>query len=106
MLPMRNHKMIKKKLNQLSPFDIFLLVSISISTLFILAAIFTSKYFDALVMDSSFLFSDYFYHIAGSSDTANMYSYGDPYSFPPFAYLMYSLLWNLTPYKDGESILN
>ena len=98
--------MIKKKLNQLSPFDVFLLVSISISTLFILAAIFTSKYFDALVMDSSFLFSDYFYHIAGSSDTANMYSYGDPYSFPPFAYLMYSLLWNLTPYKDGESILN
>ena len=62
--------------------------------------------FEKCVLSSSFLFSDYFYHIAGSSDTANMYSYGDPYSFPPFAYFMYSLLWSMNPYKDNESILN
>lgn len=62
--------------------------------------------FEKCVLSSSFLFSDYFYHIAGSSDTNVMYSYGDPYSFPPFAYFMYTLLWSMNPYKDSESILN
>ncbi len=38
--------------------------------------------------------------------TSIMYSYGDPYSFPPFAYILYTFLWSISPYKDSESILN
>lgn len=98
----------EKKINlRLKPIDIFLIVSLGITASFILLNIFThGALFEKCVMSSSFLFSDYFYHIAGSSDTAIMYSYGDPYSFPPFAYFMYSLLWSLNPYTDSESILN
>ncbi|MCM1156806.1 MAG: hypothetical protein NC392_15735 [Roseburia sp.] len=92
---------------RLKSIDIFLIVSLGITGLFIIANIFThGALFEKCVMSSSFLFSDYFYHIAGSSDTSIMYSYGDPYSFPPFAYFMYSLLWSLNPYTDSESILN
>lgn len=87
--------------------DVFMIVSLSITLAFVILNIFTNgALFEKCVMSSSFLFSDYFYHIAGSSDTSIMYSYGDPYSFPPFAYFMYSLLWSLNPYTDSESILN
>lgn len=98
---------IKLRNIQLKPIDIFLVVSLGITLLFIIFNIYTDgMLFEKCVLSSSFLFSDYFYHIAGSSDTAIMYSYGDPYSFPPFAYLMYSLLWSMNPYKDSESILH
>ncbi len=87
--------------------DIFLVVSLGITLMFIVCNVITKgMLFEKCVMSSSFLFSDYFYHIAGSSNTSTMYAYGDPYSFPPFAYFMYSLLWSLNPYKDSESILN
>lgn len=102
-----NIRMIKLRNMQLKTIDIFLIVSLGITSIFIIFNIYTEgMLFEKCVMSSSFLFSDYFYHIAGSSDTSIMYSYGDPYSFPPFAYLMYSLLWSLNPYKDSESILN
>lgn len=91
----------------LKPIDVFLIVSLGITVLFIICNIFSNgALFEKCVLSSTFLFSDYFYHIAGSSNTSIMYSYGDPYSFPPFAYFMYSLLWSLNPYKDSESILN
>lgn len=99
--------MLKEKLRNLSIPDIFLITSLFISFLFLIGnALNHGQYFQELVMDSTFLFSDFFYHIAGSSDTSVMYSYGDPYSFPPFCYLMYTVLWSLNPYKDSESILN
>ncbi len=102
---MKNVK--KIKLPGISSFDLFLTISLSITGLFVIFNIFTGgALFEKCVMSSSYLFSDYFYHIAGSSNTALMYSYGDPYSFPPFAYFMYSLLWSLNPYRDNESILN
>lgn len=89
------------------PIDVFLVVSLGITSLFLIGNILTEgALFEKCVLSSTFLFSDYFYHIAGSSDTSVMYSYGDPYSFPPFAYFMYSLLWSLNPYTDNESILN
>ena len=92
--------------NNIKILDIFLFISGGISFLFLVGnAMNGGKFFDELVMDSTFLFSDFFYHIAGSSNTAIMYSYGDPYSFPPFCYLMYTVLWSLNPYKDSESIL-
>lgn len=95
------------KIKKIEALDIFLIVSLGISFLFLVGnALRGGQYFKELVMDSTFLFSDFFYHIAGSSDTSVMYFYGDPYSFPPFCYLMYTILWSLNPYKDGESILN
>ena len=97
----------KQKIRKVQIFDVFLVASLGISLCFLVGnALNQGEYFKKLVMDSTFLFSDFFYHIAGSSDTAIMYSYGDPYSFPPFCYLMYILLWSLNPYKDSESILN
>ena len=82
--------MIKLRNMQLKSIDIFLMVSLGITSLFIIFNIYTDgMLFEKCVLSSSFLFSDYFYHIAGSSDTSIMYSYGDPYSFPPFAYLLY-----------------
>lgn len=96
-----------RKILHLKPIDVFLAVSLGITSMFIILNIFGNGIlFEKCMMSSSFLFSDYFYHIAGSSDTSIMYTYGDPYSFPPFAYFMYSLLWSLNPYKDSESILN
>lgn len=98
--------MFREKIKNIEALDIFLLFSIGISALFFIGNIINGgEYFKELVMDSTFLFSDFFYHIAGSSDTKIMYSYGDPYSFPPFCYLMYLALWSLNPYKDSESIL-
>lgn len=103
----RNNEMLKEKIRNISVPDIFLITSLFISFLFLIGNAFNhGQYFQELVMDSTFLFSDFFYHIAGSSDTSIMYSYGDPYSFPPFCYLMYTVLWSLNPYKDSESILN
>lgn len=97
----------KEKFKKIEAMDVFLVFSLSISLLFVVGnALNRGQYFEKLVMDSTFLFSDFFYHIAGSSDTSIMYSYGDPYSFPPFCYLMYTVLWSLNPYKDSESILN
>lgn len=99
--------MIMSRSVHLKQIDIFLIVSLGISSLFMIFNIYTGgMLFEKCVLSSSFLFSDYFYHIAGSSDTSIMYSYGDPYSFPPFAYFMYSFLWSLNPYMDNESILN
>lgn len=98
--------MLRKKINNVEILDVFLMISLGISVLFLIGNALNGGYFfDQLVMDSTFLFSDFFYHIAGSSDTASMYFYGDPYSFPPFCYLMYTILWSLNPYKDSESIL-
>lgn len=98
---------LKQRIRKIQILDVFLVVSLGISLCFLVGnALKQGEYFKKLVMDSTFLFSDFFYHIAGSSDTAIMYSYGDPYSFPPFCYLMYILLWSLNPYKDSESILN
>ncbi len=98
---------IKTGLQEIKPIDVFLFTSLSITVLFVICNIYANgDLFEKCVMKSDFLFSDYFYHIAGSSDTSVMYSYGDPYSFPPFAYFLYSFLWSLNPYKDGESILN
>lgn len=99
--------MIKDKIKKAEILDIFLIVSLGISALFLIGNAINGGYFwDRLVMDSTFLFSDFFYHIAGSSNTSIMYYYGDPYSFPPFCYLMYTVLWSLNPYKDSESIMN
>jgi hypothetical protein len=82
--------MIKMKQFPVKPIDIFLLVSISITLLFVICNILThGSLFEKCVLSSSFLFSDYFYHIAGSSDTSIMYSYGDPYSFPPCIFFVF-----------------
>lgn len=99
--------MVKERIRNIEILDIFLLISLGITFLFVVGnALNGGIFWNKLVMDSTFLFSDFFYHIAGSSDTSIMYSYGDPYSFPPFCYLLYTVLWSLNPYKDSETILN
>lgn len=89
-----------------NPLNFFLALSIFISVSGFAVNIITHGYVvEKLMMSDSFLFSDYFYHIAGSSDTEGMYSYGDPFSFPAFAYFLYSFLWSLIPYHSENGIL-
>ena len=96
-----------KRIKTVRPLDLFLFISLGITLLFFLCnSLCNGELFRKCVMSSSFLFSDFFYHIAGSSDTDHMYAYGDLYTFPPFAYFLYSFFWHMLPYRDSESILN
>ncbi len=90
-----------------NPLNIFLALSILITVSGFIVNILSHGYVvEKLMMSDSFLFSDYFYHIAGSSDTEGMYSYGDPFSFPAFAYFLYSFLWSFIPYHSENGILD
>lgn len=50
------------------------------------------------VLDSEFLFSDYYYHFAASSVGGNIWENVSHVIFPPLAYCFYWLLWRINPY--------
>lgn len=47
-------------------------------------------------------FSDYFAHVAMSSDPKNLYRYAPASCFPPLAYCFYYLLWKINPYVQED----
>lgn len=97
----------KKIGSRMQSVDLFLIVSLGITGLcFLLNIRNHGGYFMCSVMDAESSFSDFFYHIAGSSDPAHMYMTDSRFCFPPLAYCMYWLLWRIHPYEDPESILN
>lgn len=56
------------------------------------------------ILDSEYLFSDYFYHINYAALNADIYMHPElPVCLPPLAYLIYTFLWRLVPgpYSDG-----
>lgn len=59
---------LKQRIRKIQILDVFLVVSLGISLCFLVGnALKQGEYFKKLVMDSTFLFSDFFYHIAGCS---------------------------------------
>lgn len=60
------------------------------------------------VLDSQYLFSDYYYHINYSALKSDIYLHPElPICLPPLAYLLYTFLWRLEPnayYDDWNEI--
>lgn len=62
------------------------------------------------VLDSPYLFSDYFIHINNSALKSDIYLHPElPICLPPLAYIFYTLLWRLEPaayFTDGNEMRN
>ena len=84
--------------------NLFMAISLAGTVLFILVMI-IGKGFGAqwLVMENTFDFSftDHFRHIAFASDMKHFYFNTNDATFPPFAYLMYYILYRINPQSWG-----
>lgn len=95
----------KKILSKLHPIDLFLIISIIITgSFFIVNWMNDGELFAKCILSAQDEFSDYFMHVAASSDRENLYSLSDSFCFPPLAYCMYYLLWKVNP-LNGNDIL-
>lgn len=87
----------KKKINNS---DLFLIISLAGTIIFLLTMI-IGKGLGAewIVMENNFDFSftDHFRHIAFASDMEHFYFNTNDATFPPFAYLLYYLLYRINP---------
>ena len=92
------------KKNLSKPIDLFLTVSFTGTILFIFTMI-IGKGLGAewIVMENSFdnSFTDHFRHIAFASDMKHFYFNTIDATFPPFAYLLYYLLYRINPDSWG-----
>jgi hypothetical protein len=92
----------KRRLSK--PINLFLTVSFTGTVLFILIMI-VGKGLGAewIVMENNFdnSFTDHFRHIAFASDMEHFYFNTNDATFPPFAYLMYYLLYRINPESWG-----
>lgn len=82
------------------PIDLFLMISFAGTILFVLLMIIgEGKGAEWIVMENSFDFSftDHFRHIAFASDMEHFYFNTNDATFPPFAYLLYYLLYRINP---------
>ena len=84
--------------------DLFLIISLTGTILFLLTMI-IGKGLGAswIVMENNFDFSftDHFRHIAFASDMEHFYFNTNDATFPPFAYLLYYLLYRMNPSEWG-----
>ncbi|MCR5431764.1 MAG: DUF2029 domain-containing protein [Lachnospiraceae bacterium] len=82
------------------PIDLFLMISFAGTVLFLLMMM-IGKGFGAewVVMENNFdnTFTDHFRHIAFASDMEHFYFNTNDATFPPFAYLLYYLLYRINP---------
>lgn len=91
----------KSAIQKCTTLDLFLLLSLTVSGAFVVVNIATDgAMFNACVMNNTFQFSDYYYHIAGASIRETMYAELPTCCFPPLAYCMYWVLWKMSPYND------
>ncbi|MBQ6575485.1 MAG: hypothetical protein IJL90_05195, partial [Lachnospiraceae bacterium] len=91
---------------EFGPFSLFLIISFAGTLLFFITLIASGS--DAaswIVMENSFdnTFTDHFRHIAFASDMKHFYFNTNDATFPPFAYLIYHVLWRMNPYTYGVS---
>lgn len=91
---------------EVGPFSLFLIISFAGTLLFFITLIASGS--DAaswIVMENSFdnTFTDHFRHIAFASDMKHFYFNTNDATFPPFAYLIYHVLWRMNPYTYGVS---
>ncbi len=88
------------KQTRLKPIDLFLVLSLGGTFLFIVLLIATQgEAMRWLIMENNFdySFTDYFRHVGFTSDMKNFYLNTIEAPFPPFAYLLYYLLYSLDP---------
>ncbi len=94
----RNRNTMKK--DRMESIDLFLMISLAGTVLFLLIMI-IGKGFGAewIVMENNFdnTFTDHFRHIAFASDMKHFYFNTNDATFPPFAYLLYYLLYRINP---------
>lgn len=92
------------KKNLFNPFNLFLTVSLTGTIIFIVTMI-IGKGVGAewIVMENSFdnSFTDHFRHIAFASDMKHFYFNTIDATFPPFAYLLYYILYRINPDSWG-----
>ena len=92
------------KRNLFKPLDLFLTVSFTGTVLFIMIMI-IGKGLGAewIVMENNFdnSFTDHFRHIAFASDMKHFYFNTNDATFPPFAYLIYYILYRINPQSWG-----
>ncbi len=89
---------------QLKPIDLFLTVSFFGIILFILVLIIGRGLgAEWIVMENTFdySFTDHFRHIAFASDMEHFYFNTNDATFPPFAYLLYYILYRINPSSWG-----
>ena len=94
------------KKSRIKPIDLFLTVSFIGTVLFVLVMIFGKGLGgEWIVMENNFdnTFTDHFRHIAFASDMQHFYFNTNDATFPPFAYLLYYLLWRINPSDWGVS---
>lgn len=96
---------IKSKLSQIKAIDWFLIVSLSVTAVFLLVNFVTGgAYFSQVILEPQCQFYDYFYIMAGATNPQELYHWQYNY-FPPLAYCMYYFLWkiNAVPVSNPDS---
>lgn len=91
---------------KIGPCALFLIISLAGTALFTLTMIVGKGTGAAwIVMENTFdnFFTDHFRHIAFASDMQHFYFNTLDATFPPFAYLLYYLLWRMNPQTWGVS---
>lgn len=88
----------------IKPIDLFLTISFTGTILFLLVLIIGKGLVaEWIVMENNFdnTFTDHFRHIAFASDMKHFYFNTNDATFPPFAYLLYYLLYRINPMDWG-----
>ena len=91
---------------KIGPCALFLIISLTGTVLFILTMILgKGSAASWIVMENTFdnSFTDHFRHIAFASVMKHFYFNTLDATFPPFAYLLYYLLWRMNPQTYGVS---
>ena len=79
--------------------NIFILISgMGLFLFFIIDFFLYGTIFNNALMGSDYQFSDFFYHIAFSTDRKNLFQISSKACFPPLSYCLYYFLWRINPY--------
>ena len=90
------------KKNRLDSYTLFLTISLTGTVIFLLVLLLTGGQGASwLAMENNFdnFLTDHFRHIAFASDMQHFYFNTIDATFPPFAYLLYYLLYRINPYS-------
>ncbi|MCR4923571.1 MAG: DUF2029 domain-containing protein [Lachnospiraceae bacterium] len=92
------------KTKKIDSMSLFLIISFTGTILFLLILLFSGGFgAEWLAMENNFdyAYTDHFRHIAFASDMQNFYFNTQDATFPPFAYLLYYLLYRIDPKDFG-----
>ncbi|MCR5107046.1 MAG: DUF2029 domain-containing protein [Lachnospiraceae bacterium] len=92
------------KSKKINSFDLFLIISLAGELLYLIILLLSGENVAAwLAMENNFdySFTDHFRHIAFASDMKHFYFNTQDATFPPFAYMLYYLLYKINPGTFG-----